>query len=113
MHARQRAAQAIAVGRDQDQMHVVRHQAPGPDFDLGRAAMAGEQVAVERIVVVTEERPGLPIATLGDMVRETGNDDTGKAGHAASSRTYGCLSIKCTVTVIASSATFAATGGTL
>jgi hypothetical protein len=84
MHARQRAAQAVRIGRDKDQMHVVRHQAPGPDFDPGRATMAGEQIAIERIVVLAEERPGPPIATLGDMVWETGNDDTGKAGHGAS-----------------------------
>jgi hypothetical protein len=91
MHARQRAAQAVGVGRDQDQMHVVRHQAPGPDVDVGRATMAGEQVAVERIVLVAEERPGSPVATLGDMVRETGDDDTSKAGHAASCRARGLL----------------------
>jgi hypothetical protein len=68
--------------RDKNQMHVIRHQAPAPDLDLGRIAMRGEQVAIESIVVVAEERPGPPVATLGDMVRETGNDDAGEASHA-------------------------------
>jgi hypothetical protein len=46
--------------------------------------MGRQQVAIERIVVVAEEGPRPPIATLGDMARVTGNDDTAKAGHAAS-----------------------------
>ena len=64
-------------------MHVVRHQAPGPHLDPGRAAILGEQVAVERIVVVAEERARAAVATLGDMVRQTGKYDAGEASHAA------------------------------
>ena len=56
MHPRQRAAQAVGIGRHQDQVHVVRHQAPGPHLDLGGAAMLGEQVAIERIVVRRRRR---------------------------------------------------------
>ena len=65
---------------------MVRHQAPGPDVDIGRAAILGEQVAIERIIVVAKERARATIAALGDMVRMTGNDDTGEAGHAAQYR---------------------------
>jgi hypothetical protein len=83
MHARQRPAQAVGVRRHQDQVHMVRHQTPRPHFHLGREAMGRKQVAIERVVVIAEERPRPPIATLGDMVRQTGNDDTGKAGHDA------------------------------
>jgi hypothetical protein len=35
------------------------------------------------------------------MMRVTGNDDTGEAGHAKGCRDGDALSIKCTVTVIA------------
>jgi hypothetical protein len=54
-----------------------------PHFDRGLAAMGGQQVAVQSIVAVLEERPGATIATLRDMVRMTGNDDASKAGHPA------------------------------
>jgi hypothetical protein len=85
---RRRAVTEITVSHlwgavHHDQMHVVRHQAPGPDIDPCGAAVLREQVAVQRIVVVAEERPRAAIATLGDMVRVIGDDDTGEAGHAA------------------------------
>ena len=64
-------------------MHVVRHQAPGPHLDGRRAAMWGERIAMERIVGIVEEGPRAAIAALRDMVRMTGDDDTGEAGHAA------------------------------
>jgi hypothetical protein len=46
MHTRKRAAQSIRIGRHQDGVDVVRHQAPGPHFDPVR----GEQVAIKRMV---------------------------------------------------------------
>jgi hypothetical protein len=80
VHPRQRAAQPVGIGRHQDQMHMVRHQAPGPDLD--GTAMFGEQVAIERIVAVAEEGPRAAVATLGDMIGMTGDDDAGETGHA-------------------------------
>jgi hypothetical protein len=68
-----------ASGRQQDQMDVVRHQAPRPDRHVGRALGRREQVAVERIVVIAEERSRASVATLRHVVRVTGNNDTGKA----------------------------------
>ena len=83
MHARQRPPQPVGIGRHQDEVHVVRHQAPGPHLDLGGTAILGEQVAIKRIVGVAEEGARAAVAALGDMVRMTGDDDTGEAGHAA------------------------------
>jgi hypothetical protein len=60
---------------------MVRHQYPGPDFDPGRRGIFGEQVAVERIIPVVEEGPGTAVAALGHMVRMTGEDGAGEAGH--------------------------------
>ena len=68
MHARQRAAQPVGVGRDQDEMHVVWHQAPGPYLDLRRAAIGGEQVAIKRIIGVAEKCARGAVAALRDMV---------------------------------------------
>lgn len=81
MDPRQRTAKPVGIGWHQDQVHVVRHQAPGPDLDIGRAAVLREQVAIERIVAVAEDGPYPAIAALGDMVGMTGNDDMGEAGH--------------------------------
>jgi hypothetical protein len=58
---------------------MVWYQASGPHLDSGGAAIFGEQVAIERVVVVAEKGTRAPIAPLGDMVRMAGDDDTGKA----------------------------------
>jgi hypothetical protein len=83
VHPRQRAAQSVGIGWDQNEMHVVRHQAPGPHLDLRLAAMGGEQIAIQRIVAVAEEGACATIAALRDVMRMTGNDDTSEASHAA------------------------------
>ncbi len=82
MHRRKRAAQPVGIGRHQDEMHVVGHQAPGPYFNTCRAAALGQQIAVERIIVGAEECARSAIATLGDMVGKTGDDDAGEVGQA-------------------------------
>jgi len=61
--------------------------------------MGGEQVAIERVIVVAEERSRAAIATLGDVVRVTGDDDTGEAGHVRSWQRIHRASIKWSVTV--------------
>jgi hypothetical protein len=47
---------------------MVRHQAPRPHLDPGRAAIVGEQVAVKRVIGVVEERAGAAVATLGVLL---------------------------------------------
>jgi hypothetical protein len=47
-------------------MHMVRYQAQGPYFDPGLAAMAGEQIAMQRIVSVAEEGARAAVAALDD-----------------------------------------------
>src|ERR1700722_1704143 len=81
MHPRERTAQPVGIRRHQDEVHMVRHQAPGPHLYLGRAAIFGEQVAIQCIVGIAEEGACATIAALGDMVRVTGNADTGEASH--------------------------------
>ncbi len=51
------------------------------DLHAGRGAMFGEQVAIERIVRVAEEGLGAAIATLRHVVRDSGKDGAGEAGH--------------------------------
>lgn len=45
--------------------------------------MGGEQVAVERIIIIAEKRARPAIAALGDMVRVTGDDNAAETGHVA------------------------------
>ncbi len=100
MHRREHAAQPVAVGRHQDQMHVVGHQAPRPHLDIGRPAMLAEEVAVKGVVGVAKERTRATVAALRDVVRVTGDDDASEAGHAGSWQRSADMSIKCTVTVM-------------
>ena len=45
--------------------------------------MLAQQALVVLIVVITEKGLSPPVATLGDMVRKTGEDSAGKASHEA------------------------------
>jgi hypothetical protein len=100
VHGRERAAQAIIVRGNEHEMRVVRHEAPGPHRDAGRAAMRAEQVAIERTIGVGEQGASTAVAALGDMARVAGNDEAGETGQAASSPISAIMSIECTVTVI-------------
>ncbi len=62
-------------------MDVVRHLAIGPDFDAEAAAGFAEPVAIESIVALLEEDALPPVAALGDVMRQAGNDGAGDAGH--------------------------------
>ena len=56
------------------------HQAIGPHRDASLAAALGQQIAVQRIVAVLEEDFPPPVAALGDMMQQTGDDNAGDAG---------------------------------
>lgn len=64
---------------------MVLHQAPSPHPDPCRAAIFAEHVAIKPIVAVVEESAHVVIAALCDMVRMTGDDNMGEAGHAVMS----------------------------
>lgn len=44
-----------------------------------------QQGAIERVIVVAEKHLRATVAALGDMVRQAGNDEAGKAARAPSS----------------------------
>jgi hypothetical protein len=60
---------------------VIVHQAPGEAFHPRRRAALPQQIEIEAPIRVREEDRLTAIAALRDMVRGTGNDDAGKAGH--------------------------------
>ena len=63
-------------------MHVVRHEAIGPDFHAMFAGLRGEKIAVDVLVAVLEKDRLAPVSTLGDVVRQTRYDNTCETGHA-------------------------------
>jgi len=75
-----------AVG-DQDQMDMIGHQAVGPDRDTMLAALLTQQIAIEFVVGIGEKHVLAPISALGDMMGQTGNDETSDAGHEVNSGT--------------------------
>jgi len=76
MRLAERPPEPLAGGGDEDQVDMVGHQAMAPDLDPVLARLLGEQVTVEFMVGVREEHGLAPIAALGDMMRQAGDDET-------------------------------------
>ncbi|HEY1607488.1 MAG TPA: hypothetical protein VGF77_18020 [Allosphingosinicella sp.] len=77
------APQPVLIGRNDDHMHVVRHQAVAPNFGVGLVRRLGEQIAIEPIIAVLEEGLLPAIPALRHMIGVTRQDETGKARHAS------------------------------
>jgi hypothetical protein len=81
-----RRAETVAIGRHQDEMHMVRHQAVGPNGDMRGAAAFRQQPAIERVVIVTEEDRLPPVAALRHMMRHASRNDSRQTRHATSTQ---------------------------
>lgn len=77
------APQAVLIRRDCHGVHVVGHQAVGPDLHSGPAGCLGKEIKIERIIAILEERLFATVAPLGDVVGNAGKDQAGKATHMA------------------------------
>ena len=62
-------------------MYMVRHQTVSHHLDAGSSAPFREQRSVCTIIVVAEERRHAAVATLGDVVRQAGNDNASGTRH--------------------------------
>ena len=60
--------QTFRVGRHGDEMHMIRHQAPGPDVDLVGLAPLGHQFDVGEVIIVAEKGLLTAIASQGDVM---------------------------------------------
>lgn len=65
-----------------NQMHMVGHQAPGPDGHPFFGAPLGHQIEVDLIIVIAKKGLLPTIAPLGDVMRHPWDYDTGDSGHA-------------------------------
>ena len=74
-------AQAVGALRDEDQMNVVVHQAPGDAARaVGRAGIRHEREIGATVFIGEEDRQSA-IAALRDMVRDMRDDDASEPGH--------------------------------
>ena len=60
---------------------MIGHQHPAPDFYAGGTTMMGQEIAIERIVIIAKEGLRPPVAALGNMMWGIGDDDTSETGH--------------------------------
>jgi len=60
---------------------MIGHQHPGPDFHIGSAAGRRQEIAVQRITSIVEKGLRPPVATLRDVMRQTGKDETSETAH--------------------------------
>ena len=81
MRLGKRPAQPVGIGRHQDQVDMVWHQAPGEAPHALRGTGVGYEAAIGGIIIVSEEHRLPPVAALHDMVSDTRNDDASETGH--------------------------------
>ena len=84
--------QALGRPRHRDEVHVVRHEASGPDAHAVRLSLLGHQGEIAFVVGVGEERRQPPVAALRDVMRISRNDHPCKPCHALNLPTPRCLS---------------------
>jgi hypothetical protein len=75
------AAQTPLVARHRDDVHMVGHQAPGPDLHVPPHGLPGQQIAIDVLVAVLEEDRLPTLATLGNMVGRMADNAAAQAGH--------------------------------
>ena len=75
--------QSVLAPRDDDDMDMVGHQAISPNLRAGPSGGICEQIGVEDIVAILEERLLPAVAALGHVVRVAGRHEAGKASHGA------------------------------
>ena len=74
VHITECPPQTIFVRWHRDDVHMIGHQAVGPNLGMGLLGSLREQIEIERIVAVLKECASTPIATLGYVVRNAGKD---------------------------------------
>lgn len=91
MRLGQRAPQAIGVRRNEDQMNVIGHQAPGQTMYLALTAGCRHQLDICGIILVPEEYRLPLVAPLGHVMRNPGNHNARQPYHPGnlSGRAFG------------------------
>ena len=72
MRAAHRQSEARVVPRRQNEMHVVGHQAIGPNRNAEPGARLRHPITIERVIAVAEKHPLAAIAALRDVMGQAG-----------------------------------------
>jgi hypothetical protein len=81
MYLPDRVSQSIGRLWDRDHMHVIGHQAVGPDLDVLSAAERGYQFQVALVILVTEEALLPAVPPLSDLMRQTRCNNARQSSH--------------------------------
>jgi hypothetical protein len=81
MRLTQRRSQSVFVPGHHDQVHVIWHQAPGPDFGARLPGKLAQEFDVVAIVVLLEKRSLTAVSALSHVVGISGYDDARHARH--------------------------------
>ena len=81
MRLAERSCETRGLGRHQDEVDMVRHQAIGPDRDPPLAASRCQKIAIELVIGGVAEQAFATHAALRHEMRQAGNDDAGDASH--------------------------------
>ena len=76
--------QRFALVRDDDQMHMVRHQAVTQERELIKLGVLAQQIQIDDTLVIVGENELAGVSSLGDVVRDVNYGDT---SHARRTRT--------------------------
>lgn len=69
--------QRVRFARNQDEVHMVGHEAIRPDLNASFEALLGQQIAIEFVIAILEKDRLAPIPALRDMVRKIRNHNAG------------------------------------
>jgi len=86
LRRRQRGSNAVLARRHEDQVNVVRHQAPGPDCGAGLAAPVAKQGEIAGVIGVREEGRLPAAAALRHVMRDVREYEADGARHAGTIR---------------------------
>jgi len=81
MRFAQKPRKRVSAARNQNQMHVIRHQAVRQYVYFGCGQLLRKQVKIGFVVGITEEYRLSPIASLRDMMRVVGHYQPWKPRH--------------------------------
>ena len=74
-----RASQAVGGRGHEDEVHMVGHQAVGPNLHAPSSGDPGQSREVEAVVGLGEECPLTAVAALCDVVGHARHDDSGQS----------------------------------
>ena len=77
------ATEVAGSRRRENEMHMVGHQAVGPNRYLRLRGLLGQQIQIDFLVAVLKEDRLAPVAALRDMMRKSRNHDPRETCHEA------------------------------